>query len=42
MLKNDFQKVSIVMPVYNEKDTFLTILKKVQASYIYGLNKELS
>lgn len=41
MPKNSFQTVSIVMPVYNEKDTFLTILKKVQASYIYGLNKEI-
>jgi len=41
MLKNSFQKVSIIIPVYNEKDTFLAILKKVQNSYTNGLIKEI-
>ncbi|KKS42794.1 glycosyl transferase [Candidatus Kuenenbacteria bacterium RIFCSPHIGHO2_12_FULL_42_14] len=41
MLKNDFQKVSIIIPVYNEKDTFLTILKKAQDSQINGLSQEI-
>jgi len=35
------QKVSIIIPVYNEKDTLLKILKKVDDSSVLGLEKEI-
>ena len=35
------KKLSIVIPVYNEKDTILEILKEVEASPAHGLLKEI-
>jgi len=34
-------KLSIIIPIYNEKDTILEILKKVQAANINGIEKEI-
>ncbi len=35
------QKVSIIIPVYNEKETFLQLLKKVEEADFAGLEKEI-
>ncbi|PIR43585.1 glycosyl transferase [candidate division WWE3 bacterium CG10_big_fil_rev_8_21_14_0_10_32_10] len=38
---NKIRTVSIVMPVYNEKNTLLDILKKVKEANVLGLEKEI-
>lgn len=35
------EKLSIVIPVFNEKNTILTILAKVESANVYGLEKEI-
>ena len=35
------EKLSIIIPIYNEKDTLLEILKRVEESDTLGLQKEV-
>src|SRR3990167_1261132 len=35
------KKISIVVPVFNEKDTLLSIVSKIQSADIGGLQKEI-
>ena len=35
------KKVSIIIPVYNEKDTFKLLLDKVEQANFAGLKKEI-
>lgn len=41
MLENSFSKISIIIPVYNEKNTILDILEKVNQADIQGIQKEI-
>ena len=38
---NNMEKLSIIIPIYNEKDTLLEILKRVEESDTLGLQKEV-
>lgn len=41
MPENNFSKISIIIPVYNEKKTILKIIEKVQETSVNGLEKEI-